>query len=140
MKTFSIVDPKDAFRAWNWIRGQIGKGVSLRLIAELESEPIPQARRALLWRCLDQLALQVVLESGLRLTARQWHQVACQRALGFDYADIGKVSHMVAREPKSLTGADFDAVASEVITLCRTHSVDLRKIDNGTGQLDGSPP
>lgn len=143
MKTFSIVDPKGAFRAWDWIRGQIQNGVSIRLTAEKESEPISQERRAVLWGCLDQLASQVMLKSGAYLTSRQWHQVACQRALGFEYVDIGDVSHMIACEPKHLSGETFQAVADEVITLCRIYDVDLRKVNanqHDSNELSGASP
>jgi hypothetical protein len=137
MKTFSIIEPKGAYKAWEWIRGQIQDGKAVRLTAELESEPISQERRTLLWACLDQLAAQVMLKSGLQLSSRQWHQVACQRVLGYEYVDIGPVSHMVALEPKRMTGEQFDAVCADVIGLCRLYDVDLRKVNNATGQLDG---
>lgn len=138
MRTFSITTPQELFRAWDWLRGRLHNKVSFHLTYEEVSDPISQDRRATLWACLEALAAQTVLKSGVRLTSRMWHQVACQRALGFDHVDIGEVSHMVALEPKRLSGEDFQAVADEVILLCRVYGIDLRKVNNANdSKLDG---
>jgi hypothetical protein len=141
VKTFTIIDSKGAFAAWDWVRKQVLTGKTIRLTIELESEPISQVRRMTLWRVLDRLSSQVVIESGLVLTARQWHQIACRLALGVDYLTIGEVPHEAAREPKNLSGEAFDAVAGQALALCEYFEVDLTDIENGNDQrdkLDGS--
>jgi hypothetical protein len=140
MKTYSVTEMRELFRAWEWARNEVHAGKCIRLTIETEHEPITQVKRTLLWRALDLLASGVMLESDLYLTSRQWYQIAAQGAYGYNEVEIDREIYRIAREPKRATRDEFNRVCEQVLMFCVMFDIDLSSIENETRVLDGTPP